>query len=126
MSISYDIAVEGNILLVTAWGADESLEEVIEYSTAIIAACLAHNCRRILADERRLVYKLSTLDTYLLAEYLAAHVPTAGKAAVVCHPQQLPDAEFWEITSANRGLIVKVFTGLEEAKQWLKEAWEAR
>jgi hypothetical protein len=41
------------------------------------------------------------------------------KAAVICGVESLPDAEFWETVSKNRGLVVKVFTSIEEAENWI-------
>jgi hypothetical protein len=38
MAIEYSIAVEGDTLLVDAWGFDESLTQVQEYGIALIAA----------------------------------------------------------------------------------------
>lgn len=120
MTISYDIQVEGDLLYVTASGSDESLEEVQAYGAAVVEACREHSCRRVLADERALDYRLSTIDTYDLAKYYSKYVPHVIRAAVVCSPGDLEDGSFWEVAVQNRGLLFRVFTDFEQARAWLK------
>ena len=120
MGIEFEISYHQGLLRVRAWGNDENLEEVQRYSMAVIQACVEHDARLLLCDERGLEYELSATDTYRLAEFIAQNVPAVGKAAIVCAPQHLPDAFFWETTCVNRGLFVRAFTNMEEAEDWLK------
>jgi hypothetical protein len=123
MSINFEKSVEGNLLRARAWGEDDGLEEVKHYGMAIIAACLDGDCDRALLDERELKYDLSIADTFELAEYYSNQMqkllPKIIKTAIVCDQEFMREAEFWENTSANRGLNVKVFTSIDGAMQWL-------
>lgn len=119
MAIQYDIIVKGSLIHVVTTGYDESLSEVEAYGRAVMAACNEHQCTHILADERGLDYRLGTLDTYELAKYYAELVPSLIKIAIVCSPDDLHDAQFWETASRNRGLTVRVFTEIDEARRWL-------
>lgn len=123
MSINFEKSIEGNLLRGRAWGEDDDLEDVKRYGMAIIAACLDGDCDRALLDERELKYNLSIADTFKLAEYYANQMqkllPKVIKTAIVCDQKFMKEAAFWENTSANRGLNVKVFTSIDSAMQWL-------
>ncbi len=121
MAISYKISVNEDTLFVETSGIDKNLEEVIEYGTAVMMACVQHKCKFILCDETKLIYKLRPIDTYQLAESLATNAPGVAKAAVVCNPEFIADAKFWETVVVNRGLNVAVFKTIEEARKWLFE-----
>jgi hypothetical protein len=122
MAIQYKMKVNGDRLKVTASGNDDNIEEVKRYSRAIIEACNKNQIKKALCDERELKYELSTIDTHALAEYISEYAKGVGRAAIVCNPKYLPDAKFWETVSANRGLIVKVFTSIEKAEAWLNDS----
>ena len=68
MGIQYHMTFKGDLLRVTASGNDDNIEEVQEYSAAIIEACIQNNVKKVICDERKLKYELSTIDTYALAE----------------------------------------------------------
>ena len=123
MSINFETNVEGTLLRCRAWGADDGLEGVKRYGMAIIAACLYGDYDKALLDERELKYNLSITDTFKLAEYYSNQMqkllPKVIKTAIVCDQEFMKEAEFWENTSANRGLCVKVFTSIDSAMQWL-------
>lgn len=121
MAITYHIQVEGDLLRVTASGFDESLVEVLEYGQAVLAAAITHQCPRVLCDERALEYRLSTLDTYELADVIAGLAPKVARIAVVCDPEGVADADFFENVAVNRGLMVKAFKTLDAAQDWLRE-----
>lgn len=119
MAISYTFTLKGDTLYVKTQGSDDSLEEVVQYGMAIIQAAQASGCRRVLCDELELIYRLGTIDTFSAAETISHHAPRVGRVAIVCKPQQLSDAEFWETVAVNRGLMVRVFPALSEAEAWL-------
>lgn len=119
MSIQYTITIEDNTLFVTASGFDETLAEVEQYGLAIINAAIAGGVTRILCNEIDLEYRLDTLDTYRAAEFIAEHAPRVAKVALVCAPQYMADARFWEDVAVNRGLLVCAFKDLPSATQWL-------
>lgn len=120
MAISFTTRVEDGVLYVTASGFDESLEDTQKYSYAVIQASKQTGVKKVLCDERQLDYQLSTIDLYVLAEFIVEHAPVMAKVALVSNERYKSDIQFWEIVSQNRGLVVKVFFDLEEAKAWIK------
>lgn len=120
MTIEYQIVPEGSLLRVTASGRDDNLEEVKNYGMAIIDAALTNHCTRVLCDESQLEYRLSTIENYESAEFIARKAPHVGKVAIVYNPTYLKDARFWETVAVNRGLTVCFFKTLEEAEAWLE------
>ena len=123
MTIHFETGIEGTLLRCRAWGSDDNLEEVKRYGMAIIAACLEGDCDKALLDERELKYDLSITDTFKLAEYYSNQMqkllPKVIKTAIVCDQEFMSEATFWENSSVNRGLYVKVFTSIDSAMQWL-------
>lgn len=120
MAIAYSFHPEKNYLLVTASGFDESLEDTIGYGMAVLEACLEHQCTRVLCDERDLEYRLSTIDTFQLAEAAVQAAPKLVRIAIATGPDNLEDASFYETVAKNRGLSVKVFQELVEARDWVR------
>ena len=120
MSIDYSFQVEDDILLVKTTGSDENLEEVQKYGLAIVKKSLENDITRVLVDETELEYKLSTIDTYALAEFLSIQLPRLGKAALVCEEKFLKDAQFFETVVSNRGLQIRAFTSFGKARDWLR------
>lgn len=119
MAIHYTTTVTDGILRVKSSGFDESLAEVQQYGMAVIAACVQTGVSRVLCDELELQYRLSTVDTYLAAEFIAANAPSVAQVALVCNPAQIADARFWETVAVNRGLSVRAFRDTDSAMAWL-------
>ena len=119
MAISYSMSVNVDLLTVKAEGVDDSLEEVREYGKAIVEACRANRCVRVLCDETDLEYRLGTMDTFESAAFIAEHAPHVARVAIVCGPDQFADASFWETVAVNRGLTVRAFEDVDAAEAWL-------
>ena len=120
MAIDYSVSVDGDLLTVKAVGYDETLQEVEEYGAAIVDACIANSCVRVLCDEFDLEYRLGTMDTYESAAYVADRAPHVARVAIVCGPDHFSDASFWETVAVNRGLTVRAFKDLRSAEEWLR------
>lgn len=120
MAIQYQFAVDGAILLVRAWGFDESLQDVQAYGMAVIRACHEHGVTSVLCDERDLEYRLSLVDTYEIATFISKNAPALMKAALVCHPRFLKPAQFWEEVAVNRFFHARFFTDPDQALAWLQ------
>jgi hypothetical protein len=86
VAIEYLMKPEGDLPCVEASGVDESLAEVQEHGLAILSRCAEGQHRRLLCDERRLEYRLDTVDTFRAAEFISEIAPGVGRAALVCHP----------------------------------------
>lgn len=121
MSITYTFEVIGDTLSVKASGEDDNLDEVKQYGIAVIEKVLESNCTRAICDERELRYKLGTFDTFELAQHIVQNAPRVAKIAIVCSDKDIQDASFFETVVVNRGLRVKAFKELDEAKTWLDD-----
>jgi hypothetical protein len=119
MGIQHNMSVEGRLLIVEAWGKDDSLEDVKQYGLAIIEAAVAAKCTRVLCDERRLQYDLDLMDNYDSATYIAELAPKVARIAIVCAPAFADSAEFWETVVINRGLQLRFFNDMDQARLWL-------
>ena len=122
MAIHFTTAVEGDLLLVRSAGFDESLAQTEQYGAALIQECLAKGIRRVLCDERELEYRLSTIDTFELAAFLADQARGLARVAIVCSEKCVADAKFWETVAVNRMLSVRVFRDPADARAWLDAA----
>lgn len=120
MAIQFTTKTEGTLLLSTAWGYDESLEEVQQYALALISACVEAQVTHALCDERQLEYRLGTVDTFKAAEFLATNAPRLAKIAIVCAEKFFADLKFWETVANNRGLEVRTFQDFEAARRWVE------
>lgn len=119
MAIHYKFEVENDLLKVTATGSDDGLEDVKNYGIAIMEAAMETNCLKILCDETGLKYQLGTFDNFESARFISEHAPAVAKVAIVCNPEFIAEAEFWETVAVNRGLQVKFFKDIIHAKDWL-------
>ena len=120
MAIKYQIAVDDELLRVTAAGTDESLAEVQAYGMAIIHAALENGCSRVVCDETNLVYTLGTIDTFKYGAFIATHAPRLARVALVINPDQAKDIAFWETVVINRGLQVQIFDDAQAADDWVR------
>lgn len=109
------------MLVIHASGFDENLEEVQQYGMSIIEACGQYNVTHVLCDETDLEYRLSVIDTFQSAQFIAEQAPVIAKVALVCSEKFIADASFWETVAVNRGLTVRVFKKVEDARYWLNE-----
>jgi len=120
MAIKYTLEVKENLLLVKAAGRDGDVSDVIQYGQALIEAAVQAGCTRVLCDERELEYAIGTLDIYKSASMISKTAPHIARVAIVCDPLFLEDGQFWETVAVNRGLMVRMFTEMEEARDWLE------
>lgn len=120
MAIKYKFNIRGDLLIVTAEGEDESLEDTMNYSTGVVQKAIETNSRKVLCDERNLIYKLNTIDTYELAKVISKAAVEVARIAIVCNPESMEQGEFFETVSSNRGLIIRVTTDIKDAQKWLE------
>ena len=119
MTITYNFEIDDDLLIVRTSGSDQNLDEVKAYGMAVIEAARTHECSQILCDERGLKHRLGPLDTYQYARYIATEAPDLGRVAIVPQPDGVRDASFWENVMINRGIMVRVFQSVDEARMWL-------
>jgi len=122
MAIDFTTEVDDGTLVVTSRGFDESPEQVQAYGMAVIDACVQAGVTRVLCDERKVEYRLNTVDTHAAASFIAKYAPRIARGAIVCNPAYIDDAQFWENVAANRGLPVRVFKHIDDAWAWLRDS----
>jgi hypothetical protein len=115
MSITYEIEVNGDMLRVKASGADDHLDEVKQYGIALIAAAIQNQCVRVLCDESDLQYRLGTIDTFELGQYIAENAPRIAKIAIVCK------AEIFRMPPSLRPLQPIVASESKRLKKWKQQ-----
>jgi len=120
MAITTEFEFREGILYVKASGQDESVDDVIGYGQAVIEQAVRHQASRILADETALVYRIGTFDLFASAKVLAENTPHITQSALVVNPDQVKDAQFFETVAVNRGLDVRMFTDIDQARKWLR------
>lgn len=121
MPITFDTAITSQTLHITTKGTDDNLEEVLNYSQAVLELAIKNNSRRILCDERALEYTISIPDTYELAENLSVYATQVARVAIVCNEKYLEIGKFYETVASNRGLIIHVTSDYNDAKTWLNK-----
>jgi hypothetical protein len=119
MGISFTTRAEGDTLFVKASGFDENLDDVKNFSMAVIEATRKNGAQRVLSDEREVEYRIGTFDTYDLGKFLSENVPSPLRIATVCNPSFISDATFFEDVVVNRGATLRIFTDVDKAKEWL-------
>jgi hypothetical protein len=118
MAIHFEFERKAAYLQVRTWGSDEDLEEAMAYGVAVLREATKSGAKRVLCDERELVYALGTVDIYQLAK-AAAFAPALSKVAVVTGPLQTQDLDFWTTVATHRGLRARAFAALKPAEDWL-------
>lgn len=120
MAIDHQIESKNELLHVVAHGKDDNLEDAMNYGMAVIQAAKENSSKKILCDERNLVYNISVIDTYQLAETASRYASKIQQIAIVSNPKNSKDGKFYETVASNRGLRIKMFLDYNEAIEWLK------
>lgn len=119
MSISYSFDYNGDTLIVKAKGFDDSLDDVINYNSAVEKEAIRAECNKIICDERELEYKLNVSDTYELAKFMSEKIQRDFRIAIITLEENKDIVEFWENVSSNRGIQVRVFFKMDDGFKWL-------
>lgn len=121
MAITFIYEIQGNLLRVKTSGSDDGLEEVRRYGYALLAIANEHSCSKLHCDERELIYNLSVMDMYKLAETASKEAKGLKRIAVVCNERYVGPASFYETVARNRGLAIIVTADVNKAEEWLDE-----
>ena len=119
--MNYKIKEENRFLRIISTGSCEDLAQLKEYVLAVHNATISSGQTKILVEETRLEYKISTLDTFDSGRFVSQLSPKPHKIAVVCNPDGWSDAKFWETVAVNRGVSVQVFRDLDSAEAWIRD-----
>ena len=121
MALEFTTKVTGTLLEVTTKGYDENVDDSVSYGEAILQVCEENRCNRILVDETRLTSVLDTVGQYEMVTRLVAKVHSYLKVAMVVNPANYAETSFGSMVAENRGINIRVFTSLAEARGWLNQ-----
>jgi hypothetical protein len=119
MAINCNIEIGKDIMFVEAWGEDENLEDAQNYAAKVIGAGFESNKKKFLIDETRLIYKLSSPDTYKLLKFSADRLPNLIKVALIYNPVNVKTIDMWETGINYKGVSAMIFESKERAMDWL-------
>jgi hypothetical protein len=123
--MSYELTRKkvGDVLHVKATGA-QTMETVMAMSKDIMEACARHKTPKALVDVRAMEGKLSTMDAYELPKSFFETIrdrTVLQKSAIVDLKENEDRYTFLENVATNLGYILRFFSDLDEALQWLRE-----
>ncbi len=118
---------EKGILFVTITGK-LSLDHALEARAETAEIVKGQAVRRVLGDIRNADVDVSTNDIFQCTAALADLFPSDTKHAVVFSSETCSreDAAFAENVAMNRGVLLKMFSQLDEARDWLLEDGSSR
>lgn len=96
-----------------------SVETVARYLQDILEECKRTECYRVLIDERLEGPRLEAGDVFEVASSGALSALGVFQAIAHVDPQMGDMADFAETVAINRGMPVKTFTNVEQARAWL-------
>lgn len=96
-------------------------QDFTEFTKAAITAFEKYQSHRILLDVRQAVSKLTTVDIFNSPKAAQELGISARSKIAVVYQIQSEDYYFFENTSFNRGLNLKLFTDIQAARKWLIE-----
>jgi hypothetical protein len=101
---------------------DNTKENVMGYLSDLYHACVNRKCSTVLIEENLGGVPLDIIDIYdIIMEASKNVLPAIRRIAYVdTNPQHTIDTmRFAETAAVNRGVSVRVFSDVSEAKQWL-------
>ena len=114
-------------LLVISYSGDFSLAEAESTFLNLLDTLVEHKLSRVLVDGRQLCGHPEMLERFYYGAFVAAAVNRTVECAkcavptfayVLEHPMLDPN-RFGETVAANRGMRVKAFANLQQARWWL-------
>ena len=120
MALEYNIEVDGDLLIVTTRGFDDSVDEAVSYGESVISTCVENQCRKILVDESEMTDVLDKISQYEMVQRLVSLVPYNLSVAFVVDPSNYAETSFGTLVAENRGINVKAFTLQKDAEEWLQ------
>ena len=87
----------------------------------MVEACRQLQIRQALLDCRKMTGEIQILESFMVAQYGGKMRGFIAKTALVGREDQMFPDNFVENVAVNRGVNLKIFTDIEEAKDWLKE-----
>ena len=128
MSISLDIRAESRLLRVTGSGQFE-LADARRKFLRVLDAVDQYTATQVLFDGRAVKGNPETIERFWYGEFAAEAVSRymidgairrAPQFAYVLHEPVLDPKRFGETVAVNRGMWVKAFDNLDDAREWLR------
>ncbi len=99
---------------------ENSRENVARYLMEVLQACHAHDCFRVLMEERLEGPRLAIFDIFAVASEGSEQSGGVMEAVAYVDINAAGDLmEFAETVARNRGMPIRVFRSVAEAEQWL-------
>ena len=95
-------------------GAQDVIDRVVQL---ISGDCL----RPVLIDCTKMSGNLSVLERFQTVVYGQKMIGKVSKLAIVRWRESSPPDRFVETAAANRGILVRLFTDVQEAVEWLTQ-----
>lgn len=121
MAYSWTFQYQAPILEVKAVGTEEHFKEAMNYAFAVHDAIIANSACGVMCDERELIYNLSLVDTFKLAQGAMDHYSGIKAIAIVASKAQLTEVKLYCTYLSVNGIKAHSFLQLEEARTWLLE-----
>ncbi len=122
MMINYEMEQNGDMILITARGVIEEVDDIICYTKSFIQDLKRHSPETALLDHRELTGELNVIDNVrVITEYAKAIKELKQvKVAVVTTVTRMGSLTFLETIAQNVGIMGLAFDDIEEARDWLQ------
>jgi hypothetical protein len=122
MDWSIEVRQDGDILVATVTG-ELDLKAYLSARDQVRKHLDATHSRGVLFDIRATVLHLSTLDVFDAAASNPGVIPSGTRYAIVFSPQSVsvPNVNFGETVATNRGAMLRAFSDVSQARQWLTQ-----
>ena len=114
------ITPEGSYIYCDYTG-DFSVDTGMACIDALVDACVQHKCFKALFDCSHMIGEMGIFQRFQVIQYAEKTRDIALKTAILGREDQVLPDKFAETVAMNRGINLRVFTDLEEAKNWLAE-----
>ena len=127
MSLSIQMRAESAVLYVIATGSF-SLKGALDRFVEMLEEVDRNQSRKVLADGRTVTGNPRTIERFLYGEFAANAVSRymvegvlrhAPQFAYVLHEPVLDPSRFAETVAVNRGMWIKAFDNMQDARSWL-------
>jgi hypothetical protein len=121
MAYHFSVEPKPGYLHITVTG-DNTPQTIAGYLRDVLAACQQSGCRRVLVDENLTGPSLTVTEAFGLASQGAANIDESVRAIAYVDRNPQHDGtvmKFVENVAVNRGVPMRIFPSIEEARAWL-------
>jgi len=120
MPYNLEIKREKDFLFAIIKG-NRTSESIKNATKEICENCINNQCTKVLVDVRDFKDHISTMNTFDLASVELPDIirKSIEKVAILDMEVFEKGQKFFENVAVNRGHVVKIFTDINDAKQWL-------